>query len=147
MEPDETNVTPIPFLLITIVRLPSRRSTIGDPTIFKPALSRYQSADRSISETNKTTSGLVGAAVVQGPRSALARPADTHATRITATTRSPIRRQRAGNARRMIGVQDCMRLFHARLRGRSALFRGQRVNFHWTAFSRKHRDIACLARL
>jgi hypothetical protein len=70
--PDETKVTPTPFRVILTVRL-SARSTAFRLDASRPTFSRYHRIDRLRSDTNMTTSGVVGAAVVHGPSSAIAR--------------------------------------------------------------------------
>jgi hypothetical protein len=70
--PDETKVTPTPFRVILTVRL-SARSTVFRLDASRPTFSRYHRIDRLRSDTNMTTSGVVGAAVVHGASSAIAR--------------------------------------------------------------------------
>jgi|SRR5882757_33918 hypothetical protein len=102
---EETRVTPTPFLVITIARVPSRRSAMIDSeTLASPALSSYQRTDLSMSDTNTTTFGVVGAAVVHGPNSAWASLAGAHATRVA--TRNDVGQQRAHSERSAVHVRN-----------------------------------------
>jgi hypothetical protein len=69
---ETTKVIPIRFFVISIPILPSCRIALGLDAS-SPTVSRYHRMDRSRSDTNTTTFGVVGAAVVHGPNSASAR--------------------------------------------------------------------------
>src|ERR1700682_4578972 len=75
---EETNVTPARSRVITGIAppWPSPNSDLGVSA--RPAFSRYQRTDLSISDTNTMTFGVVGAAIVHGPSSASARREKEH---------------------------------------------------------------------
>jgi hypothetical protein len=75
---EEINVTPARSRVITEIAPPwlSLNSDLGASA--NPAFSRYQRTDLSISDTNRMTLGVVGAAIVHGPSSASARRENAH---------------------------------------------------------------------
>jgi hypothetical protein len=69
---DAARVTPVLRRRIFIDTAPSRLISTCRSSSVKPKMSRYQRTDRSISDTNRITSIVVGAAVLQGPNCAAA---------------------------------------------------------------------------
>src|ERR1700751_4633073 len=69
---EKSNVTPAPFCFMRTAEIPPRPKSNHRWSSANPTFLRYQSTALSRSETNRLTSGVVGAADLQGPNCAAA---------------------------------------------------------------------------